>query len=339
MNKKEDIISLIEEAKEFTSKDEKEIEDFRIKFLGKKGIIKGLFEDIKKADNESRKELGSFINDLKNVCLEKINSQKRKEKNKSKDIWEDLSRDINLFELGSSHPIKIIKDEISNIFLKIGYRISEGPEIEDDWHNFTALNIPEHHPARDMQDTFFIDSKEPYLLRTHTSSVQIRYMQNNKPPIRIISPGRVFRNETISHRSHCIFHQIEGLCVDRSISLGDLKWTLEYFIKNLFGKTKIRLRPSYFPFTEPSAEVDIYMGVETEENFKLTKGTGWLEIMGCGMVDPKVLKNCDIDPDVYSGFAWGLGIERVAMLMYNIKDIRSFFENDIRFIKQFKKEF
>ena len=242
--------------------------------------------------------------------------------------------------MGSRHPISLVKNQIIAVFNRIGFTVSEGPEIEDDWHNFTALTLPEYHPARDMQDTFFIAKSEEIendvLLRTHTSSVQVRYMENNQPPIRTISPGRVFRNEDISARSHCIFHQVEGLYIDTDVSLADLKQTLLYFTKEMFGKSKIRLRPSYFPFTEPSAEVDIYWGLETETDYRITKGTGWLEIMGCGMVDPNVLENCNIDASKYSGYAFGMGIERIAMLLYQIPDIRTFYENDVRFLEQFK---
>ena len=248
----------------------------------------------------------------------------------------DLFRPGFEFNSGSRHPLSIVKNRIISIFSQIGFKLSEGPEIEDDWHNFTALNLPEHHPARDMQDTFFIQSNPDKLLRTHTSSVQVRYMENNEPPIRILSPGRVFRNEAISSRSHCIFHQVEGLYINKEVSFVDLKQTLQFFTKALFGKSKIRLRPSYFPFTEPSAEVDIYWGLETETDRRITKGTGWLEIMGCGMVDPNVLTNCNIDPEKYSGYAFGMGIERITMLLYQIGDIRMFFENDLRFLKQFK---
>jgi phenylalanyl-tRNA synthetase alpha chain len=238
--------------------------------------------------------------------------------------------------LGSRHPISIIRDKIIDIFYKIGFNISEGPEMEDDWHNFTALNLPHHHPARDMQDTFFINKDPDLLLRTHTSSVQIRHMEKNKPPIRTISPGRVYRNEDISSRSHCFFHQIEGLYIDKQVSFADLKQTLIYFTQELFGKSKIRLRPSYFPFTEPSAELDIYWGLNSETDHRITKGTGWLEIMGCGMVDPNVLENCKIDSKEYSGFAFGMGIERITMLLYQIEDIRILYENDVRFLSQFK---
>jgi len=288
-----------------------------------------------KVDHQSRKEL----NLLKNAVEQKIESIKNSS-NLINEVGEneDLSRPGLDFELGTRHPLSIVKNRIISIFSKIGFNISEGPEIEDDWHNFTALNLPQHHPARDMQDTFFIEKNPDILLRTHTSSVQVRYMENNAPPIRILSPGRVFRNEAISSRSHCIFHQLEGLYINKDVSFVDLKETLQYFTKALFGKSKIRLRPSYFPFTEPSAEVDIYWGTETETDRKITKGTGWLEIMGCGMVDPNVLINCGIDPKEYSGYAFGMGIERIAMLLYQINDIRMFFENDLRFLKQFKSQ-
>ena len=237
---------------------------------------------------------------------------------------------------GKEMEIEYEKNQIIDIFSRIGFNVSEGPEIEDDWHNFTALNLPEYHPARDMQDTFFIQTNPDILLRTHTSSVQVRYMENNKPPIRTISPGRVFRNEAISARSHCFFHQVEGLYIDKNVSFADLKQTLQYFTTEMFGKSKIRLRPSYFPFTEPSAEVDVYWGLETETDYKMTKGTGWLEIMGCGMVDPNVLENCGIDSKEYSGFAFGMGIDRIALLLHQISDIRLLSENDVRFLEQFK---
>lgn len=250
-------------------------------------------------------------------------------------ILEDFTKPGIPCIIGGRHPISIVKHTIINIFEGIGFLIVEGPEIEDDWHNFTALNFPYHHPSRDMQDTFFIDKNPDLLLRTHTSSVQIRYLKNHRPPIRILSPGRVYRNEAISARSHCMFHQIEGLYVDKGVSFANLKQTIQYFINKLFGKIRIRFRPSYFPFTEPSAEVDIYCGVESEKDRIITKGTGWLEVMGCGMVDPYVLKNVRIDPERFSGFAFGLGIERIALLLYKIEDIRLYFDNDIRFLKQF----
>ena len=325
-------------ALDFYSNDSTEIEKFRIEFLGKKGYISRFFSEFKKVKDSEKKEYGLSINKLKSTVIDKIEELKKalnKSESKQSDN-SDLTRPVSMIELGSRHPISIIRDKIIDIFYKIGFNISEGPEIEDDWHNFTALNLPLHHPARDMQDTFFINKDPDLLLRTHTSSVQIRYMENNEPPIRTISPGRVYRNEDISARSHCFFHQIEGLYIDENVSFADLKQTLLFFTKELFGKSKIRLRPSYFPFTEPSAEVDIYWGLNSETDYRITKGTGWLEIMGCGMVDPNVLDNCKIDSRKYSGFAFGMGIERIAMLLYQIEDIRILYDNDIRFNTQFK---
>ena len=333
------IKNYIAEVEKFSASTQEELENFRIKFLGQKGILKEFFAEFKNVPNESKKEFGQTINELKTAAQDKVNQLKDELESKleEKGVYGDLTRPGEPIEIGSRHPISIVKNQIIDIFSNIGFNVSEGPEMEDDWHNFTALNLPEYHPARDMQDTFFIQTDpEEILLRTHTSSVQVRYMENNQPPIRTISPGRVFRNEAISARSHCIFHQVEGLYIDKGVSFADLKQTLLYFTKQLFGKSKIRLRPSYFPFTEPSAEVDIYWGLETETDYRITKGTGWLEIMGCGMVDPNVLKNCNIDPTEYSGFAFGMGIERIAMLLYQIGDIRMFYENDVRFLDQFK---
>ncbi|WP_282017125.1 phenylalanine--tRNA ligase subunit alpha [Salegentibacter mishustinae] len=331
----------IAEVEAFETESAKEVEAFRIKYLGKKGILNDFFASFKEVPNEQKKEFGQAVNSLKKASEAKVAELKEnlESKQEEKGVYGDLSRPGEPIEIGSRHPISIVKNQIIEIFSNIGFNVSEGPEMEDDWHNFTALNLPEYHPARDMQDTFFIQTDPDILLRTHTSSVQVRYMENNKPPIRTISPGRVFRNEAISSRSHCIFHQVEGLYIDKNVSFADLKQTLLYFTKQLFGKSKIRLRPSYFPFTEPSAEVDIYWGLETETDYRITKGTGWLEIMGCGMVDPNVLRNCDIDPTEYSGFAFGMGIERIAMLLYQIGDIRMFYENDIRFLEQFKSSF
>jgi len=328
----------IAEVEVFETKSLEELETFRIKYLGKKGLMNDFFAAFKNVPNEQKKEFGQTINKLKTVAQEKINSLKISltDTEDSSGIYGDLTRPGEPVSLGSRHPISIVKNKIIDIFSRIGFNVSEGPEIEDDWHNFTALNLPEYHPARDMQDTFFIEKDPDVLLRTHTSSVQVRYMENNKPPIRTISPGRVYRNEAISARSHCFFHQVEGLYVDKGVSFADLKQTLQYFTTEMFGKSKIRLRPSYFPFTEPSAEVDVYWGLETETDYKMTKGTGWLEIMGCGMVDPNVLKNCNIDPEVYSGFAFGMGIDRIALLLHQIPDIRMFSENDVRFLEQFK---
>ena len=332
------IKGLIKEANEFSTDSLSGVEAFRVKFLGKKGVLNELFGAFKSVPVAEKKAYGLTVNELKKTAQEKVNELKYalgKDK-KSSAKFVDSTRPGDPFLVGGRHPISLVKNRIIDIFSRIGFNISEGPEIEDDWHNFTALNLPEHHPARDMQDTFFIQSDPDILLRTHTSSVQVRYMENNSPPIRTISPGRVYRNEAISARSHCFFHQIEGLYIDEEVSFSDLKQTLQFFTEALFGKSKIRLRPSYFPFTEPSAEVDVYWGLETETDYRMTKGTGWLEIMGCGMVDPNVLTNCGIDAKKYSGFAFGMGIDRIALLLHQINDIRLLSENDLRFLEQFK---
>ena len=331
------IDELLNEVQKFHSQKKDEIEQFRIKFNGKKGILNDLFEQFKSVSNDQKKEYGQKINLLKQSISAKL--EELIQNSSSQNVVaekEDLTRPGFPLELGSRHPINLVKNRITDIFKSIGFAVADGPEIEDDWHNFTALNLPEYHPARDMQDTFFIETNPDVLLRTHTSSVQIRYMDKNEPPIRILSPGRVFRNEAVSSRSHCIFHQIEGLYIDENVSFADLKQTIQFFTTELFGKSKIRMRPSYFPFTEPSAEVDVYWGLNSETDYRITKGTGWLEIMGCGMVDPAVLKNVNIDPDKYSGYAFGMGIERIVMLLYQMSDIRMFFENDIRTLEQFK---
>ncbi len=333
----ETVKGLLKEVKGFTPKSEKEVEVFRLKFLGKKGKLNELFNTFKSAPNKNKKEFGQAINILKKNAEEKVYFFKGSFA-KSSLLLErvDLSRPVNTPGLGSKHPISLIRNHILSIFKNVGFVVSEGPEIEDDWHNFSALNLAIEHPARDMQDTFFVQTNPDMLLRTHTSSVQVRHMEKNAPPIRTISPGRVYRNEAVSARSHCIFHQVEGLYIDKGVSFADLKQIILYFAKEMFGeKTKIRLRPSYFPFTEPSAEVDVYWGLQNESDHRITKGTGWLEILGCGMVDPNVLTNCDIDPKKYTGYAFGMGIERIAMLKYGIKDLRFFYENDIRFLKQF----
>jgi len=322
----DEIKKYIAEAEAFNATTLEEVEQFRIKILGSKGLLKEYFTKFKSVPNEQKKEFGQTINTWKNIAETKVASLKEtlEEQQGSVTKYGDLTRPSAPVELGSRHPISLVKNQIIDIFSRIGFNISEGPEIEDDWHNFTALNLPEYHPNPDV------------LLRTHTSSVQVRYMEDNKPPIRTISPGRVFRNEDISARSHCIFHQVEGLYIDKDVSFADLKQTLLYFTKEMFGKSKIRLRPSYFPFTEPSAEIDIYWGLKTETDYRITKGTGWLEIGGCGMVDPNVLTNCKIDPKEYTGFAFGMGVERIAMLLHQIGDIRMFYENDVRFLEQFK---
>ena len=326
----------ITDLNKFNSKDIKEIDSMKIKYLGRKGIVNDLFSDFKNVPSDQKKEFGKKINELKILAQKKYDDLRLGIKKSNKVLLEDYTKPGFPISSGSLHPITLIKNKIIDIFSKVGFELSDGPEIEDDWHNFTALNLPKDHPARDMQDTFFIQQDPDILLRTHTSSVQVRYLEDNPPPLKIISPGRVYRNEAISSRSHCIFHQIEGIYVDENISFADLKQMILYFTKTMFGKSKLRFRPSFFPFTEPSAEVDIYWGLETETDYRITKGTGWLEIMGCGMVDPNVLENCNIDSEKYSGYAFGLGIERIAMLIYQIPDIRLFFENDIRFLNQFK---
>ncbi len=332
----DDIDQLLQEVSSFTSSGKEETEQFRLRFNGKKGILNDLFEKFKEVPNDRKKEYGQRINSLKQAVAAKLDELKNEGETVTAADKEDLTRPGFPLEMGTRHPISIVKNRINDIFRSIGFAIAEGPEIEDDWHNFSALNMPEYHPARDMQDTFFIEQNPDVLLRTHTSSVQIRYMENNEPPIRILAPGRVFRNEAVSARSHCIFHQVEGLYIDENVSFADMKQTIQYFTTELFGKSKIRMRPSYFPFTEPSAEVDVYWGLNSETDYRITKGTGWLEIMGCGMVDPAVLSNVNIDPEKYSGYAFGMGIERIVMLLYQIGDIRLFFENDKRMLDQFK---
>jgi phenylalanyl-tRNA synthetase alpha chain len=333
------IKELLDEVEEFTADTKDQIEAFRIKFLSKKGKLSAIFSEIKNIAPEDRKVFGQKINTLKEFAHTKwksaLDSLDTDDNTKRSDT--DLTLPGEPMARGGRHPLSITRTTIIDIFKKIGYDIAEGPEIEDDWHNFTALNFPPEHPARDMQDTFFMSDQSEMALRTHTSSVQVRIMQSQKPPIRVISPGRVYRNEAISARAHCLFHQVEGLYIDKGVSFADLKQTLLYFARDMFGEeTNIRLRPSYFPFTEPSAEMDISCNICGGSGCTVCKYTGWLEIMGCGMVDPDVLKNCDIDPEVYSGFAFGMGIERIAMLKYSIKDLRLFFENDIRFLEQFQ---
>lgn len=330
---------LLDEIKASQPKTQEEIEAFRIKFLGSKNVIKPLFSLMGKIEPENRKEFGRFLNELKSTAEEKYQRlQSELSQNSAAEEADDLdlSAPPEPLKKGSRHPIDIVMNRVIEIFSKIGFTLAEDREVEDDWHNFTAMNTPEDHPARDMQDTYYLRDIKGMLLRTHTSSVQARVMTTQKPPIRIIAPGRVYRNETISSRSHCQFHQVEGLYIDQNVSFADLKQTLLYYAREMYGPdARIRLRPSYFPFTEPSAEVDVYWGLNSEVDHRITKGTGWLEIMGCGMVDPQVLTNCNIDPNEYSGFAFGMGIERQALLNYRIEDIRWLFENDVRFLKQF----
>jgi phenylalanyl-tRNA synthetase alpha chain len=314
------------------------LEQFRIRYLGTKGEIKGLMEEMRSIANDRKKEFGQLVNALKQAAESKFQVVKdtlEAEKEQAVAGQFDLTAPGEPMPLGSRHPVAVTMNRIVDIFTRIGFSVADGPELEDDWHNFSAMNTPEDHPARDMQDTFYVVDAPGMLLRTHTSPVQARVMENRQPPIRIIAPGRVYRNETISTRSHCQFHQVEGLYIDEGVSFADLKQTLLYFAQEMFGAPKIRLRPSFFPFTEPSAEMDIWLGTDSERNYRLTKGTGWLEILGCGMVDPQVLENCGIDSKRYSGFAFGMGIERQALRLYEIGDIRLLFENDVRFLRQF----
>jgi len=319
--------------------DAEALEQFRIKYLGSKNQLKAIFGEIRNVPNERKKEFGQLVNAVKQEAETKFaqaKSQLASEAGKKAAREIDLTAPAANDFVGSRHPVSIVMNRLIEVFERIGFTVAEEREIEDDWHNFTAMNTPADHPARDMQDTFYLQNSMSRLLRTHTSSVQSRVMTSKEPPIRIIAPGRVYRNETISARSHCQFHQVEGLYIDEDVSFADMKQTLLYFAKEIYGpQTEIRLRPSYFPFTEPSAEMDVWMGTETETARKLTKGTGWLEVLGCGMVDPNVLENCGIDSEKYSGFAFGIGIERSAMQKYDISDIRLLFENDNRFLQQF----
>lgn len=315
-----------------------QLEELRLRFMSKKGAVSQLFDEFREVDPQLKKEVGKALNELKNSAQEKINRLKELlEARQEEGSRADLTAPGDALGLGSRHPLALVRNRITTIFGRLGFTVAEGPEIEDDWHVFSALNFPPEHPARDMQDTFFIEKNPDILLRTHTSSVQIRVMERMQPPIRAIFPGRVFRNEAISARSHCIFHQVEGLYVDQNVSFADLKQTLLYFARELFGEnTEIRLRPSYFPFTEPSAEMDVSCSICGGKGCNLCKYTGWLEILGCGMVDPNVLEACNIDSNKYTGYAFGMGIERITMLLYGVKDIRLYFENDVRFLRQFR---
>lgn len=335
---KEKIAKLLEEVENLKASNAEEINNLRIKYLSKKGEINELMADFRNVAAEQKKEIGILINELKTKAQNKINSLKEQfEMSDSGSSEIDLTRTAYPVELGTRHPLSIVKNEIINIFGRLGFSIAEGPEIEDDWHVFSALNFAEDHPARDMQDTFFIEAHPDILLRTHTSSVQTRVMEKQQPPIRIICPGRVYRNEAISYRAHCFFHQVEALYVDKNVSFTDLKQALLFFAQEMFGPhTKIRLRPSYFPFTEPSAEMDISCDICGGKGCPFCKGTGWVEILGCGMVDPNVLESCGIDSKVYSGYALGMGIERITNLKYKVKDLRMFSENDLRFLKEFE---
>jgi len=339
------IKALIAEVDSYEASTRDQLEVFRLKYLSKKGVLSELFGEMKTLPADQRKDFGLLVNDLKTKAEEKFQLAQNalEAQSDSGGVAEaDLSLPAEPYTLGARHPISLTRNRILSVFERIGFTVADGPEIEDDWHNFTALNFPENHPARDMQDTFFIEHRggsDSIALRTHTSSVQVRVMENTKPPIRILAPGRVFRNEAISARAHCFFHQVEGLYVDEGVSFADMKQTLLYFSREMFGEeTKIRLRPSYFPFTEPSAEMDVTCSICKGKGCNVCKYTGWLEILGCGMVDPNVLINCGIDADKYSGFAFGMGIERIAMLLHDVKDLRLFSENDVRFLKQFSRE-
>ena len=337
---REDIERVLAELKELKCKSQKEVEEARVRFLGKKGEVTALFEEFRLMDKERKKEFGRTLNELKNAAQARIDELKSAAEEKAAEDAPkpDLSMPGDPFELGSRHPVSIVRQEIVDIFRKFGYDVAEGPEIEDDYHVFEALNFPPNHPARDMQDTFFVSTghPNPLLLRTHTSSVQVRTMEKRQLPIRVVCPGRVFRNEAISARAHCIFHQIEGLYVDENVTFADLKQAILLFAREMFGpQTEIRMRPSYFPFTEPSAEVDVSCHICHGKGCNVCKGTGWLEILGCGMVDPNVLEASGIDSKKYSGFAFGMGLERIAMLKWRVNDLRHYFENDMRFLKEF----
>jgi phenylalanyl-tRNA synthetase alpha chain len=336
----EKVEKILKEIASFKASTQQELEDFRLKFISKKSVVTDLFNDLRNISNEQKRELGPKLNHVKQAAQDKFKTLidglvDTNSSTSSEHI--DLTLPPANSEPGSAHPLSIVRAKIIEIFERIGFNVSDGPEIDDDWHNFTALNFPENHPAREMQDTFFIERNPDILLRTHTSNVQVRLMKNNKPPLRSIMPGRVFRNEAISARAHCVFHQVEGLYVDENVSFADLKQTVYHFVKEMFGKdTQLRFRPSYFPFTEPSAEIDISCQICKGDGCQLCKHTGWVEIAGSGMVDPNVLENCGIDSEKYTGFAFGMGIERITQLKYQVNDLRLYTENDVRFLKQFR---
>jgi len=336
----EKIQQLIKEVESYIVESAEQLDAYKRKFTNKKGIITDLFKEFKNVPREEKRTVGQLLNTLKTKAQEKLKEFQAAAlaNNTQEDRPDDLTLPGDAHTLGARHPLSIVLNKIVSLFEKIGFKVAEGPEIEDDWHNFEALNFPPNHPARDMQDTFFVQRNPDWLLRTHTSSVQIRTMEKNQPPIRILSPGRVYRNEAISARAHCFFHQVEGLYIDKDVSFADMKQVLLYFAREMFGdNTRIRLRPSYFPFTEISAEMDVSCGVCNGQGCNVCKYTGWTEIMGCGMVDPHVLDNCGIDSKVYSGYAFGMGVERIAQMLYKVPDLRLYSQNDIRFLKQFEK--
>lgn len=328
-----------EEITVFEPKDAAELEAYRIRFLGTKGIVKQIFAEMKNVPVEQKKLAGQLLNGFKQLAEEKFETFKHLQSSKRDDVstLPDATLPGTPIPRGSRHPLRMVENEIVSIFEKIGFSVAEGPEIEDDWHNFGSMNLPEHHPARDMQDTFYVSRNPDWLLRTHSSSIQARVMEAQKPPIRVICPGRVYRNETISARAHCFFHQCEGLYIDKNVSFADLKQTLYYFVTEMFGEgTQVRFRPSYFPFTEPSAEMDISCTVCSGKGCSLCKHTGWVEILGCGMVHPNVLRNFNIDPEIYTGFAFGLGVERITQIKFQVNDLRLYSQNDVRFLRQFE---
>ncbi|MDR1582282.1 MAG: phenylalanine--tRNA ligase subunit alpha [Prevotellaceae bacterium] len=334
---REKIELLRKKIEEFKSETPQHLEEFRIRILGKKGELTEMFDEFKNVASEQKKEIGKLLNEVKTLVQDKLKSQKELLDNVVTKNIADKTLPANVGSSGSRHPVSLAKNEILEIFTRLGFTVADGPEIEDDWHVFSALNFPPNHPARDMQDTFFIEQNPDILLRTHTSSIQVRTMEKQKPPIRVICPGRVFRNEAISARAHCIFHQVEGLYIDRNVSFADMKQTLLYFAREMFGEnTEIRLRPSFFPFTEPSAEMDVSCKICGGKGCNICKYTGWLEVLGCGIVDPNVLEACGIDSKEYTGFAFGMGVERLAMLKWQVKDLRLYFENDVRFLEQFQ---
>lgn len=337
-NLRDQIENLRQEISAFQTQDPAQVEEFRIKYLGTKGLLKNLMGLLKEVAPEQKKEAGQLLNEFKQFAQAHYESLRTASTPaaSAKDTPADLSLPGDTFPVGSRHPVTLMRNQIVSIFQRLGFAVAEGPEIEDDWHNFGALNLPAHHPARDMQDTFYIQQNPDWVLRTHTSSVQIREMEKGKLPIRMLMPGRVYRNETVSARSHCFFHQIEGLYIDKNVSFADLKQTLYFFVQEMYGpQAKVRFRPSYFPFTEPSAEMDVSCFICESKGCHVCKKTGWVEILGCGMVHPNVLSNCGIDPEQYTGFAFGMGVERPAMLKYGVNDLRLFSENDVRFLKQF----
>ncbi|MDP5170604.1 MAG: phenylalanine--tRNA ligase subunit alpha [Bacteroidia bacterium] len=336
----EQIKQLMAEVQAFAVSTEEELEEYRRKFTNKKAVINQMFTDFRELPGEIKRDVGKPLNELKQMAQTRLDEfqQSLKGSQAVANRPNDLSLPGDPGLPGARHPLSIVLNKIVSVFEGLGYTVAEGPEIEDDFHNFTALNFEDNHPARDMQDTFFVRRDPDFLLRTHTSSVQVRVMQENQPPIRVLAPGRVYRNEAISARAHCFFHQVEGLVIDEGVSFADMRQALQYFANAMFGEqAKIRLRPSYFPFTEISAEMDVWWGLETEDDYRMTKGTGWVEIMGCGMVDPNVLRNCGIDPDRYSGFAFGMGVERISQLLYRVPDLRLYSQNDLRFLRQFEK--